>query len=161
MRSRIIGLVLATFMTTGLFAQKLPDVKVEDASGKTVSTLSMIDGENPFIVTFWASWCKPCQMELAALEEVAPDWNGDFPLRIFAVSIDDSRSIADAKALAAASDWPVTVLFDNKQRLAQAFGVSSIPQVFIFDKDGNQVYTHVGYVPGSERKLLKRLKKAK
>lgn len=161
MQNRIIGLVLAAFVSTGLFAQKLPDVKVEDASGKTVSTLSMIDGENPFIVTFWASWCKPCQMELAALEEAAPDWNGDFPLRIFAVSVDDSRSIADAKALAAASDWPVTVLFDTKQRLSQAFGISSIPQVFVFDKNGNQVYTHVGYVPGSERKLLKRLKKAK
>lgn len=161
MQNRIIGLVLAAFVSTGLFAQKLPDVKVEDASGKTVSTLSMIDGENPFIVTFWASWCKPCQMELAALEEAAPDWNGDFPLRIFAVSVDDSRSIADAKALAAASEWPVTVLFDTKQRLSQAFGISSIPQVFVFDKNGNQVYTHVGYVPGSEIKLLKRLKKAK
>lgn len=161
MRSKIIGLILAAFMATGLFAQKLPDVKVEDASGKTVSTLSMIDGETPFILTFWASWCKPCQMELAALEEVAPDWNGDFPLRIFAVSIDDSRSIADAKALAAASDWPVTVLFDTKERLAQAFGISSIPQVFIFDKDGKQVYTHVGYTPGSEKTLLKKLLKAK
>ena len=161
MRIKLIGLAIAALMTTGLFAQKLPDVKVEDASGKSVSTLSMIDGENPFILTFWASWCKPCQMELAALEEAAPDWSGKFPLRIFAVSIDDSRSISEAKALAAASDWPVTVLFDTKQRLSQAFGISSIPQVFIFDKNGNQVYTHVGYVPGSEKKLFKRLLKAK
>ena len=159
--NKVISLVIAAFAALSLHAQSLPNVKVEDAAGKSVNTLSMIDGETPFILTFWASWCRPCRMELAALEEAAPDWEGDFPLRIYAVSIDDSRSIADAKSLAATSDWPVTVLFDTKGRLAQAFGISSIPQVFIFDKDGKQVYTHVGYTPGSEKTLLKKLLKAK
>jgi thiol-disulfide isomerase/thioredoxin len=159
--NKVISIVIAAFAAFSLHAQSLPIVKVEDAAGKSVNTRSMIDGETPFILTFWASWCRPCRMELAALEEAAPDWKGDFPLRIYAVCIDDSRSIADARALAATSDWPVTVLFDTKERLAQAFGISSIPQVFIFDKDGKQVYTHVGYTPGSEKTLLKNLLKAK
>ncbi|MBP5636084.1 MAG: TlpA family protein disulfide reductase [Bacteroidales bacterium] len=159
--NKVISIVIAAFAAFSLHAQSLPIVKVEDAAGKSVNTRSMIDGETPFILTFWASWCRPCRMELAALEEAAPDWEGDFPLRIYAVSIDDRRSIADARALAATSDWPVTVLFDTKERLAQAFGISSIPQVFIFDKDGKQVYTHVGYTPGSEKTLLKNLLKAK
>ena len=159
--NKVISIVIAAFAAFSLHAQSLPIVKVEDAAGKSVNTRSMIDGETPFILTFWASWCRPCRMELAALEEAAPDWEGDFPLRIYAVSIDDRRSIADARALAATSDWPVTVLFDTKERLAQAFGISSIPQVFIFDKDGKQVYTHVGYTPGSEKTLLKNLLNAK
>ena len=100
-------------------------------------------------------------MELSALEEAVPGWKPGFPVRIYAVSVDDSRSIAEARALAASSDWPVTVLFDTKQRLVQAFKVSSIPHVFVFDKNGKQVYTHFGYTPGCEETLLEKLIEAK
>lgn len=156
MKSKIL-LILAALVSIGLNAQTLPDVKVEDAAGKAVSTKSLVDGKSPFVVTLWASWCKPCLRELAALEEAAPDWEGKYPLRIYAVSIDDSRSLSSAKALAASNDWPVTVLFDTKQQLKQAFKVSSIPHVFVFDKNGKQVYTHVGFIPGSELDLLQKV----
>lgn len=156
MRNSLL-LILAAFVSLSLHAQSIPDVKVEDAAGKTVTLRSLVDGKSPFVITFWASWCKPCLRELAALEEAAPDWAGKYPLRIYAVSVDDSRSIAAAKALAAASDWPVTVLFDTKQALKQAFKISSIPHVFVFDKDGKQVWTHMGYVPGAEETLLQKV----
>ena len=100
-------------------------------------------------------------MEMAALEEAAPGWKGDFPLRIYAVSVDDSRSISNAKALAASKDWPVTVFFDTKGNLSQAFGISSSPQVFVFDKNGKQIYSHVGFSAGSEITLLEKLLEAK
>ena len=146
--------ILAAFVSLSLHAQNIPDVKVEDAAGKAVSTRSLVDGTSPFVITFWASWCKPCQRELAALEEAAPDWAGKYPLRIYAVSVDDSRSIAEAKALAASSDWPVTVLFDTKQAFKQALKVTSIPHVFVYDKNGKLVWNHMGYIPGSEEELL-------
>lgn len=156
MRNRLL-LILAAFVSIGLKAQNIPDVKVEDAAGKAVSVQSMVDGKSPFVVSFWASWCKPCLKELAALEEVAPDWEGKYPLRIYAVSVDDSRSIAEAKAMAASADWPVTVLFDTKQHLKQALKVSSVPHVFVFDKNGKQVWTHTGYIPGAEDELLQKV----
>lgn len=156
MQSRILT-VLAAFLAIGLHAQNIPDVKVEDAAGKAVSVQSLVDGKSPFVITFWATWCKPCLKELAALEEVAPDWEGKYPLRIYAVSVDDSRSIAEAKAMAASSDWPVTVLFDTKQHLKQALKVSSVPHVFVFDKNGKQVWTHMGYIPGAEDDLLQKV----
>ena len=156
MRNRLL-LILAAFVSIGLHAQIIPDVKVEDAAGKAVSVQSLVDGKSPFVVSFWATWCKPCLKELAALEEVAPDWEGKYPLRIYAVSVDDSRSIAEAKAMAASADWPVTVLFDTKQHLKQALKVSSVPHVFVFDKNGKQVWTHMGYIPGAEDDLLQKV----
>ncbi|MCR5408858.1 MAG: TlpA family protein disulfide reductase [Bacteroidales bacterium] len=156
MKNRIL-LILAAFVSLSLNAQTLPDVKVEDPAGKAVSTRSLLDGKSPFVITFWASWCKPCQRELAAIEEAAPDWAGKYPLRIYAVSVDDSRSIAEAKALAASSEWPVTVLFDTKQALKQALKVTSIPHVFVYDKNGKLVWNHMGYIPGSEDELLQKV----
>ena len=156
MRSRLL-LILAAFVSVGLHAQKLPEATLEDASGKAVGVQSMVDGESPFVITFWASWCKPCLRELAALEDAAPDWTGKHPLRIYAVSVDDSRSLAEAKALATSNDWPVTVLFDTKQALKQALKVSSIPHVFVYDKNGKLVWSHMGYIPGSEEELLQKV----
>lgn len=161
MSKRLLIALAASLLSLGLWAQNLPDVTVQDVNGRSVSTLSMIDGQTPFIVTFWASWCRPCMEELAAIEDAAPDWTGDFPLRIYAVSVDDSRSLSNAKAVAASNDWPVTVLFDTRQQFKQAFRISSIPQVFIFDKNGRQVYTHLGFVPGGEIELLEKLQEAK
>lgn len=156
MRIRLL-LIFAAFVSIGLHAQNIPDVMVEDAAGKAVSVQSLVDGKSPFVVSFWATWCKPCLKELAALEEVAPDWEGKYPLRIYAVSVDDSRSIAEAKAMAASADWPVTVLFDTKQHLKQALKVSSVPHVVVFDKNGKQVWTHMGYIPGAEDELLQKV----
>lgn len=161
MLNKWILAALAAFLSLGLSAQNLPDAKLVDASGKAVSTRSLADGKTPFAVTFWASWCKPCQKELAALTEIAPDWEGDFPLRIYAICVDDSRSLSRAKALAASSDWPVTVLYDTNQELMRTLNISSIPHVFVYDKNGKQVFSHTGYLPGDEEALLQKLLEAK
>ncbi len=161
MLNKWILAALAAFLSLGLSAQNLPDAKLVDASGKAVSTRSLADGKTPFAVTFWASWCKPCQKELAALTEIAPDWEGDFPLRIYAICVDDSRSLSRAKALAASSDWPVTVLYDTNQELMRTLNISSIPHVFVYDKNGKQVFSHTGYLPGDEETLLQKLLEAK
>lgn len=152
---------LAAFLTLGLGAQSLPEAKLTDAAGKTVNLSSLKDGKTPFAITFWASWCKPCQKELAALAEIAPDWEGNFPLRIYAISVDDSRSVSRAKAMAASSDWPVTVLYDTNQELMRDLNINSIPHAFVYDKNGKQVYSHVGYIPGDEDALLQKVLESK
>jgi len=161
MRNKWILAALAALLTLGLGAQDLPDAQLTDAAGKTVASRTMIDGKTPFVVTFWASWCKPCQKELAALAEIAPDWEGDFPLRIYAVSVDDSRGLSRAKAMAASSDWPVTPLYDTNQEMLRALSISSIPHVFVYDKHGKQVYSHTGYIPGDEERLLQKVLESK
>lgn len=35
------------------------------------------------------------------------------------------------------------------------------PHVLVFDKDGNQVWSHVGYIPGDENTLVAELLKAR
>lgn len=41
----------------------------------------------------------------------------------------------------------------------RAMNVSVTPQVFVVDKNGKIVYSHTGYTPGSEKELLKVIKK--
>lgn len=155
----IFSCILAAVQTA---AQDIPDSKMQDQSGKPVNTASWIDHETPFVVSFWSTTCKPCLKELDALSENFYDWNDEKPFRIIAVSIDDSRSLARAKALAAGRGWDMMqVYFDVNSDFKRAMNVSMVPHVFVFDKDGNQVYTHVGYKPGDENELFKVIRKLK
>ena len=155
MKRTLLILFLLAVLPLGLRAQKIPAVNLHDKDGQVVATASLIDGKQPFAITFWASWCKFCIEELEALTDQAPDW--ERPLRIYAICVDDSRSVSRARAMASGSGWPATILYDSNSELARALGVSSIPHVFVFDKNGNLSYSHMGYIPGDEDSLVEKL----
>ena len=139
--------------------QALPSAELQDAGGAKVATASLIDHRTPFVISLWITTCKPCLMELDATAEALIDWDGAEPPRIYAVSIDDSRSLQRAIALSKGRDWDgITTLFDPNGNLRRALNVNAVPQVFLYDKDGELVYTHIGYRPGDEQELLNRLK---
>ena len=85
----ILLLFVAVFAASG---QQIPAVQLQDASGKAVTTASLVDHKTPFVISIWMTTCKPCLKELDTISEEYPDWDASFPLRIYAVSMDDSRS---------------------------------------------------------------------
>lgn len=94
--------ILAVLCTFGVAsAQQFPSVQIETQDGKTIDTKTLIDGKTPVIISFWSTTCKPCIKELDAISEQMIDWLDEADFRVVAVSVDDSRSISRAKALAA------------------------------------------------------------
>jgi thiol-disulfide isomerase/thioredoxin len=156
MMKRIFLFLILLGGMVAMKAQELPQVNVQNPQGKSVSSVSWIDHETPFVVSFWSTTCKPCLKELDTLSENYDDWNDEKAFRVIAVSIDDSRSLARAKALAAGRGWEMfDVYYDVNSDFKRAMNVSLVPHIFIFGKNGNQIYTHVGYKPGDEVELFK------
>ena len=112
----------------------------------------------PFILSFWGVTCKPCLTELNALNEVMDEWREEVDFNIVAVSIDDNRFTSRARSMAQGFDWQFTCIFDKNQDLKRALNVSFTPHTFIIDGEGKIVYSHSGYVPGSETELFDKLK---
>lgn len=156
-------LLLLTCLLAGVAsAQQFPNVKVEHQEGAPLQTAALIDGKTPFILTFWSTTCKPCINELDALYESYEDWSAECDFRVVAVSIDDARSKARAKAMAKSRQWDTFVLvYDQNQDFKRAMNVVVTPQTYIYDKDGNQVYAKIGYNAGSEEDLFTEIKKLK
>ena len=77
---------------------------------------SIIKGDKPVMVDFYADWCGPCRM-------VAPT--------IEALSAERSDAVV------------VKVNVDNSPELAVRFGVSSIPTILVF-RDGKLLSRAVG-----------------
>ena len=100
-------LFILFFCFTGAMAQTFPAVSVENATGETISTKSLITGK-PFILSFWGVTCKPCITELNTLNEVMEEWREEVDFDIVAVSIDDSRFTSRARSMAEGYGWEFT-----------------------------------------------------
>lgn len=141
-------------LCTCAFAQTvLPSVNVTDAKGETVSISKIVPQGKPVVLTFWDTSCKPCLQELGALSDVYDDWMDEFDFEVVAVSTDDSRSSSKALPLAKGRGWPFVIALDKNGDLKRAMNVLSNPTLFVLDKNGKVVYSHVGYNPGSEQQL--------
>ncbi len=153
---------LMMLATAGLYAQTkndLPNVTIKDLAGKDVNIATLSNDGKPFVITFWATWCGPCVKEHNALSDVYDDWKEETGVKIFAVSIDDSRSTAKIKPFVEGKGWEFDVLLDTNKELARAMNVNNPPFTFLFDGNGKMVYQHSGYLEGSEDDLYKEILK--
>ena len=153
---KMLFLMLALFVGISASAQTLPDVKLENLEGKVVSTKDLADG-TPMIISFWSTTCKPCIMELNAINDALADWKSEADFVVVAVSVDDARLKASAKAIAQSRGWEFICVYDENQELKRAMNVSLTPQSFVVDGDGNIIFSHSGYTPGSEQLLFDKI----
>ena len=83
----------------------LPSVNLTDVNGNTVDTATLSNDGKPFIISFFATWCKPCMRELKAIHEVYPDWQDETGVRLIAVSIDEGQNTQKVKPLIEGKGW--------------------------------------------------------
>ncbi len=158
---KLLFLMLAVMVGVGASAQSLPDVKIENQEGKVISTKSLADG-TPMIISFWSTTCKPCIMELNAINDNLYDWLEEVDMKVVAISVDDARAVSRARAMTKGQGWDDYVcLYDKNQDFKRAMNVSLTPHTFIVDGKGNIVYSHSGYTPGSEQELFEKIKALK
>lgn len=157
----LIPFLLIVFVTSMLSAQKsVPDVDVQDLEGKRVNLKEYTNQGHFTILSFWATWCKPCKTELDAIYEIYPDWQDEFGVELVAVSIDDSRTSRKVIPMVEQKNWPYTILTDSNQNVQRALNFRSIPQTFLVNKEGQIIYSHNGYTPGAEYELEDKMRAA-
>ncbi len=137
---------------------QLPSVTLKTMDGQDVSTDTLSNGGRPFIIDFFATWCKPCNRELDAISEVYADWQKDTGVKIIAVSIDQAQNINKVKPLVDNHGWEYDVLLDPNGDFKRAMGIQMIPYVLIVDGQGNIVYRHQGYTDGAEAELIEKVR---
>lgn len=145
---KILAAFILTLFASQAWSQTIPSNHALRTLDGTEVLMKEVLNDGVVIVTFWATWCKPCQNELDALAEIEDEWKDK--VRILAISTDDARAVAKIRSLAKGKGWPFEILLDQNRTLYKALNLTAIPFVMVV-RNGETVYSHTGYTPGSER----------
>ena len=154
---RFFSLCTLLLVAAAVRAQ-LPSVQLKDLEGKTVDTSKLSNDGKPFVISFFATWCKPCNQELKAISEQYADWQDETGMKVIAVSIDQAQNINKVKPLVDGEGWEYEVLLDPNSEFRRAMGVQMIPHVFIIDGKGNIAESRSGYTEGAESHLIEKIR---
>lgn len=147
----VLGMVLNA-------SAQLPKVTLKSIDGKTVSTDTLSNNGKPFIIDFFATWCKPCNRELSAIAEVYDEWQAETGVKLYAVSIDKAQNANKVKPLVNQNGWPYEVILDPNSEFRKSFGGEMIPFVIICDGNGKVIDKHNGYTEGSEQEVIEKVR---
>lgn len=154
---RLALIMMAVFIAASSYAQ-LPSLQLKNLKGKTVNTAKLSNNGKPFVICFFASWCKPCNRELKAIHEVYADWQEETGMKIYAISVDQGQNAQKVKPMVDAEGWEYDVLLDPNSEFLHALGAQMIPHTIVCDGNGKIQFRHTSYQEGGEAKIIKEVK---
>jgi len=140
-----------------------------DVAGLTWLALDRYVGEEAedpaakvVLLSFFASWCGPCQRELPFLAQLDGLYRGQ-GLRVVSISIDKEEAGIDAaRRMAAGAKVAFPVLSDRFNFLAKRYlgDEAPLPSVFLVARDGTVLRIERGYAKDASAFLLAEVQQA-
>ncbi len=116
------------------------------------SVLRLTDlADRVVILSFWATWCLPCRVEMPELAEFVETWNSDpnTTKDVVFVAVNVGEQLDDIVPF---TEDPVfgDVVFalDPEGEVAERWKVFGYPATFVVEPDGNVLDAVRGYDPG-------------
>jgi peroxiredoxin len=154
----LVILILSVHFFDGFCQKNLPNIPIQNLKGEQILTPEIFK-HKPTIISFWATWCKPCLQEIEAVNDNLADWKKEIDFDFIAISTDDSRSKGRVLPMKNVKKWPFEVFLDENGDLQRAMNVLNIPHTVILNSSGKIIYQHTSYTAGDEEEYLEVLKK--
>lgn len=145
-----------TFVNVGDTAK---DFTVQMYDGSYI-TLSDLRGK-VVLLTFWASWCPPCDTELKAIpEKILNHYVGkDFvflPIAREETVESIQKKIDEFKSMNI--NFPIGL--DPTREIYSQYAKKTIPRNYIIDKNGIVVYSNFGYSEKGVKQMISKINKS-
>ena len=154
---KIFLAIIALVMALPALAD-LPSVQLKDMNGNAINTAELSNDGKPFVISLWATWCKPCQRELKAIHEFYADWQDETGMKLIVVSIDEAQNAERVKTTIDGRGWEYEIILDPNGEFKRQMGVQNPPHTFIVDANGNIVWNHQGYTDGCEEEIIEKIR---
>jgi cytochrome c biogenesis protein CcmG/thiol:disulfide interchange protein DsbE len=136
--STLLALLLAKPPQKSLCDEAAPDLSLalfpEYRGGWSNETISLAELKGKGVVlNFWASWCKPCEEEAAALEAA---WRQYKDQGIVFVGVDYLDQDPAAKRYLEKFDVTYPNGADLASKISKRYAIRGVPETFFIDPDG-------------------------
>lgn len=159
MKKKLYSLLFLATVFPAFSQQRIPPVFIENLHGERIASSLLTNENGPTIISFWATWCKPCIKEMDAIQQEMETWLNEKNIRFVAVSVDDARSKNRVPTLATSKNWKWEIFYDTNADFQRAMNVLSVPHTFIVDKTGKIVHQQTTFTIGDESTYWQILKK--
>lgn len=85
---------------------------------------SVLHGDKPALIDFWAEWCQPCKMLAPTVEEIAGEYEDK--ILVGKLNVDDNPATATKYGI---RGIPTLLLFKGGQVVQQLVGVKSKAEI--------------------------------
>ena len=167
MLKRILFIYVLLF--SGLHAElkvgdDAPTFFVRDLAEKNFFLSDTLKLEKPTVLSFFATHCMPCRVEMPELDTLSREYtNVNFYLvDVSGLTQGKSKMKEDpekVKIMVESLGVTLQVLMDKYGKVAEKYGVKSLPRLVVIDDKSKVHYIHDGYEPGDENKLKEVLDK--
>lgn len=136
-------------------AAEVVDFSLKSIDGSTYK-LSEHLKKKIIVIDFWATWCKPCKKLLKKLNKIYLDLQDE--VDVITISVDESSAFVMVDSYVKGKGFKFRVLIDPDSTVSRIFNpAQKIPFTVIIDKKGEIAYTHLGYIPGIEKEIRKKI----
>jgi len=153
--------VVLLFLLLGVFAGAMPafagyeDIVLTDLEGNEVKVDSLL-AEGPVVLNFWATWCRPCRIEMPHIEKIAADL-APRKVHFAAISLDARNRKTQLEQFIVKNKIKLPVYVDPTGTVAKRFKVAAIPTTLVLDSEAEIGFRTKGYRPGDEVLLKKKI----
>jgi cytochrome c biogenesis protein CcmG/thiol:disulfide interchange protein DsbE len=131
-------------------ALSLPVLAAADGIGPRGATVSTDDLRGRvLVVNFWASWCRPCELEAPILERVARRYRRGGGVLVVGVDVQDLREKALGFVTRNGLSYPS--LRDGGDSAQRSYQVAAMPETFVVDPRGRIALKIPGQVTRPEQ----------
>lgn len=139
---------------------QVPDFTLEKHDGTGSVNMHSIAGRNVIAMSFWATWCDACQIELPQLDILYQKYRKDGFIAL-AITMDTAETVSEVPAAVERLGLTFPVLLDTESEVTAAYNPrSDAPLFLLIDRTGKTVYSHVGFVVSDVEDMEHEIRKA-
>jgi thiol-disulfide isomerase/thioredoxin len=133
----------------------LPPLRFEDGAGAAM-TLAEFRGR-VVLLNVWATWCRPCRMEMPALDRLQAKMAGpDFV--VVPLSIDHRGRDAVERFYRGLAIKSLGIYIDRSGEAVYAVEVSGMPTSLLIDREGRELGRVIGSAPWDDAEMVSLIK---
>lgn len=136
------GMEAPTFVMRDLVSDE--PLYLRDFTGKILRESWKKKDRQVVVLSFWATWCQPCRIEIPILTKMAAEFK-DKPVKFFLVNTMEETTEDSVRITYKSRGYTLPSLIDPSNRYQSVYTVRGLPMLVVIDKFGTVRKVNRGY----------------